>query len=119
METFFLAVVLMTIAHFIGDFLLQSDYMALNKSKNTGVLALHIAVYLIPITLIGLFVPVSFLWLAVNYVGHFITDAISSRLSGYFWRQEKRHWFFVTIGADQMIHMLTLVVTYYYLCVGI
>ena len=32
-------------AHFVGDFICQTDWMALNKSKRWDALALHVGVY--------------------------------------------------------------------------
>lgn len=105
------SVLVLIVMHFVCDFVLQTDYMALNKSKSFKVLALHVIVYSIPFCIV--FSP---LFGVVNGVLHFVTDAISSRATSYLWKKEKRHWFFVVIGADQMVHMLCLVTTFYYLC---
>jgi hypothetical protein len=40
--------------HFIGDFLLQSDWMALNKSKNWDALSQHVLVYALTIRVVRL-----------------------------------------------------------------
>lgn len=124
------------IAHFVGDFLLQSDKMALNKSKNWIALADHVGVYSLIMLLwaIGHLNPghvsikVSlFAW--ITFVTHFLTDAVTSRitsklwflemeqrelLDGWFYGKVKpgyRHWFFVMIGFDQVIHYITLALT--------
>lgn len=128
-------------AHFVGDFLLQSDWMAINKSKNWRALGWHAYVYSATIAgwtmltyapgdrpeLQGLF------WV-LTILSHFITDAITSRITSKLWffkstgqfynvsgthmsaaRHElfipvggSRHWFFVMIGFDQLIHAFTL-----------
>ena len=92
--------------HFFADFILQTDYVAINKSKNSKILLQHVTIYSIP-----------FLWFGwqfalINGVLHFVTDYITSRTAGWFWQREQRHWFFVTIGFDQAIHLTTLFVTY-------
>ncbi len=92
--------------HFLGDFLLQSDKMALSKSSSMRWLGIHVAVYS------AVFIPFGLKFVLANYVLHFITDAISSRLTSRLWKQDKRHWFFVVIGADQAIHMSCLLLTY-------
>ena len=89
--------------HFIADFFLQNDKMALNKSSSNKWLGIHVAVYSIP-----------FLWFfgwkyaLFNGVAHFITDWISSRLAKKLWMDGERHWFFVVLGADQAVHMTCL-----------
>ncbi len=101
---------ILLVNHFIGDFILQNDYMALNKSKKWEALSLHVLVY-----------SATFLWLgwkfALNtFITHFITDAITSRITTRLYTPVfHRHWFFVVIGLDQLIHYTTLGYTYQYL----
>ena len=109
------AFILIVWAHFIGDFILQSDYHSKNKSKNSFVLAEHVLMYSIPFVMLGMFIPVSILWIAINAVCHFATDFVTSRITSKLWKEQKVHWFFVTIGADQSIHFTTLFVSYYLL----
>lgn len=124
-------------AHFVGDFILQSDWMAVNKSKRWNALALHVAVYAACFWWCGL------LFMGLTFVAHFMQDAVTSRinsrlwpfrfvLAGKRWRviaegigQEQeafyvddlgtRHWFFVGIGADQLLHFYQLVGLYQWL----
>jgi hypothetical protein len=104
--------------HFIADFILQTDKMALNKSKSFKWLSIHALVYGIPFLL---YISIAFGWLPgivyalINSVMHWIVDAITSRITSYLWQKEKRHWFFVVIGLDQAIHMTCLVLTFEYL----
>lgn len=92
-------------AHFVGDFILQTDEMAINKSKSNKWLVYHVGIYSLVLLPWGLW------FAAVNVALHFVTDYFSSRLSSYFWKAEKRHEFFVVIGADQALHMTALIVT--------
>mgnify|MGYP003336378776 CR=1 FL=1 len=103
-------------AHFVGDFICQSDYHAVNKSKSNVVLLQHVLWYSLPLTVLGFIIPINFLWLIVNAILHGLTDYVTSRLTTKLWLAEKRHWFFVTIGADQSIHFTCLFVSYYFLC---
>lgn len=109
------AVLLIIWAHWIGDFILQSDYHAQNKSKNSFILGEHVFLYSIPLACIGLFIPVSLVWVFFNAVAHFCTDWITSRITSKLWAKKQVHWFFVTIGADQAIHFTTLFVSYVFL----
>lgn len=130
--TLTLALTLVT-AHFIGDFLLQSDYMALNKSKSTAVLVWHVWTYTLTLAVaVAVFDPTNPPWvfLMVNWLAHFFQDAITSRVNTRLWFLElgnactacdeqvwrmknpnTRHWFFVSIGFDQLLHYVTLFVT--------
>lgn len=116
------------IIHTIGDFLFQSDWMAINKSKNWKALGLHVSVYSLCFVYWGL--P----FVAITFLTHFLTDAVTSRITSKLWfftpldvhytmnsnqyrqlwvsKGGNRHWFFVTIGIDQLIHFITLALTY-------
>lgn len=115
------------LSHFIGDFLLQSDWMALNKSKNWRALCLHCLVYSLCFFWLG------WVFVLVTFLLHLLTDAVTSRVTSKLWfvdlfarynegtptkypwfanvNMKKRHWFFVMIGLDQLIHLVTLEAT--------
>ena len=136
-------VLVLLVAHFVGDFICQSDWMATNKSKRWDALFLHVSVYSL---VLALFVAVAsgstgpnLTFWAANFAAHFVQDAITSRINARLWfidgvrsvplRQDavagvtltptlyevayndKRHWFFVAIGFDQLLHYVTLCVT--------
>lgn len=118
------------ITHFIGDFLLQSNWMALNKSKNWRALCIHCFCYSLCFFWLGF----TFIW--ITFITHLIVDSLTSRLTSKLWFIElaprgnlhksrwpffanvsmtKRHWFFVMIGLDQLIHYMVLFKTYQYI----
>lgn len=103
--------------HWIGDFVCQSDWMAQNKSKNWSALFEHVVVYSC-IVVFGQAVWNSYssVWIPiwygiVNGVLHIITDAITSRINSILWQRKQMHWFFVSVGLDQLIHTTTLIMT--------
>ena len=96
--------------HFVAVFILQTDEMALNKSSSWEWLAIHVCVYSLPF-LFGF----GIVFAGINFAAHFVTDAVSSRVTKKLWQQEKRHWFFVVIGIDQALHMTALFLSYWYL----
>lgn len=105
------------ITHFLGDFVLQTDEMAKGKSSSMKWLALHIGTYSAVILITAVF----FLpwWQAVAFAAfngglHMLTDYFTSRMSSKLWAQGRVHDFFVVIGADQLIHVLTLYWSYVY-----
>lgn len=108
-----LIIIYMLYIHFIADFVLQSDRMAINKSKSWKVLLEHSLVYYGTLAT-GLFLytmEIPPLLFSINFVSHFIIDAITSRINVKLWERNERHWFFVTIGFDQFLHTTILLLT--------
>lgn len=58
------------VAHAIGDYLLQSDWMAQEKTKRSVAALAHVATYSLPFVLLGASVPA----LAVIVGTHFVID---------------------------------------------
>lgn len=116
-------IVLILLAHFVADFVCQSQKMASNKSKNIYWLLTHILVYTFVLFLFSTYVFAYFeynvlywwLWTLANGVLHFIVDYFTSKLNTYLWNKKEVHWFFVSIGFDQFIHYICLLLTYQYL----
>lgn len=111
--------------HLIGDFFLQSRYIAENKSENIGVLIAHITIYTLSLY-VGLFIYILIfkdynmittlmLYASINGILHFIVDFITSKINSKLYKQGKIYWFFVTIGCDQTIHFIILFWTYNFL----
>ena len=119
-------------AHWISDFVLQSSWMATNKSKNWLALGSHVVVYTASMgflmllsgiivaaafsNIIGgaimIITPLAFVkWIALNGVLHFVTDAVTSRITAQLWKKNDMHNFFVVVGFDQFIHYSCLIIT--------
>jgi hypothetical protein len=94
--------------HFIADFLLQTDYMALNKCKSISALSFHCIVYSIPFLAFG---P-EYALLAGMF--HFPVDFVTSKITAKLYEQQRIGLFFKVIGLDQAIHMTVLVLTFEY-----
>ena len=61
------------IAHLIGDYIFQNDWMAAGKKKNSWICLVHIITYLLPFLLCGLSV-----WqIALIGIQHFAQDRTS------------------------------------------
>lgn len=58
------------IAHLIGDYLLQNDWMAQNKKKSSFACTVHVTLYCIPFLL----TEFSFLSILLIYIQHWIQD---------------------------------------------
>ena len=115
-------------AHFVADFMPQNDKMAQNKSTSNIWLTNHIMVY--SAAMLGIMAPFVYfmdaanshiqllwllVWVVINGALHWITDWCSSRATSYLWQKGDRHNFFVVVGADQAIHLSTMVVTWAWL----
>lgn len=110
--------------HWIGDFLLQTRWMAENKSKDWGALAAHVAC-LTTVLIVGMFALELHMpafdpfrlgaFVLSNGVLHFATDAITSRITSRAWSKGNAKHFFDTIGFDQFVHMTTYIGTFTWL----
>jgi len=104
--------------HFLADFIFQADKVALAKGKDNKVLVLHVTIYIatfIPFALWYFTPHQASMFLGVNWLAHFVTDYISSRLTTKLYQAGERHWFFVVIGADQALHFTALFLTFAWL----
>lgn len=101
-------IILIIWIHFFADFILQSQYMGENKSKKFVVLLQHGLFYTIPFLYINIFYAI------LNGVLHICIDFVTSRITSVLYKKKKYHKFFVTIGADQAIHLTVLILTWYW-----
>lgn len=102
--------------HWLGDFVLQSDWMAKNKSTNFFALLAHGLTYSTLFAWVAfLYGPHGGLWLVVNFWAHLITDYFTSRLNTRLWAAGQVHNFFVSVGFDQLLHFTTLILTAWWL----
>lgn len=117
--------------HWVTDFLCQTDWQAQNKSKNWKALISHTFTYSVMWVVTSYFLMLIYLFITRNtvtinnnlfyyfipitFIVHTITDYFTSRLNSKLWKEQKVHWFFVSIGFDQLLHFTQLLLTYYYL----
>lgn len=102
MNNFYFILVL----HFVADFVLQGRTIARNKSSSIKHMSAHCAIYTAVLCLAGIRFGL------INGGLHFITDSVSSRLTSKFWRSGRDYLFWLVIGADQLVHTVTLYVFY-------
>lgn len=107
--------------HWLADFVCQTDDMAKGKSKSNKWLGKHILAYMAVLSVFaiyaGFYIPGKY-WMAfvlINGAAHFVIDYFTSRLSSLCWSKGQVHDFFVVIGFDQALHMVTLISTYNWL----
>ena len=92
------------VAHLVGDFIIQNDWMALNKKRNSFACLVHILVYLLPFLFCGL------RWWQIALIGlqHFAQDRGSFILwwVGKIKRVPKEYWGQIPLFVDQAFHCL-------------
>jgi hypothetical protein len=94
------------VAHMVGDYLFQNRWMATNKAKYNGSIALatHCLIYTLSVYL---FTGWSFKFLWIIYCSHAIMDALElgKVWRRFFSRDEEIPW---SITSDNTIHLLIL-----------
>jgi|SRR5690606_26793414 len=106
-------IILLLVIHFIADFVLQSDNMAQNKSKSNYWLTMHVLSYIACFIILLPIMGVSVLYfILINFILHWIIDYVTSRMSSKLYKLNKRHEFFICIGFDQLLHAISLIVSY-------
>lgn len=86
--------VLLVLCHLIGDYVLQTDFIAKTKGKNWYHLFVHCGLYVVPFIIVfGLSWKILFL-----FIVHMIVDPLKAR------------WNKTTYVQDQVIHYLTMLI---------
>ncbi len=112
-EQFF---IFMLLIHFLADFSLQTYDQAIQKSNDWTMLFYHVGVYSLIWLMaswfwFGNFFP-AIMFAAITFAAHFITDAVTSRVSKLFFDKGDFHNGFVVVGFDQILHYIQLWLTY-------
>lgn len=107
--------------HWVFDFVCQTHWQATNKSVNNTALLEHTAIYsgawvvpgLIGMWLGGVDSYIHILqFIGLTMIFHTITDYLTSRLNSSLWKKGDVHNFFVSVGFDQLLHYVQLILTY-------
>lgn len=107
------SIIYVMFAHFVADFLCQTDSMGNNKGKSLNWLTIHVITYTSVLYLLCLIPFHSFgvtlsKWVLLNGAIHWCVDFVTSKITGYFYIKQKFRWFFHTIGFDQFLHAASL-----------
>lgn len=105
------------VQHFIFDWALQPRWMGERKSESWLTLAMHVGVVSCGLVVVAAIFHGSFLWVVVNAVLHFATDAVTSRISKWAWNADRKWLTFTVIGADQwLLHYPAMIIGWGILC---
>ena len=110
-------VILILVAHYVGDFVLQTTDMRKYKYDSIYYLSIHIVVYTLTMLL---FLAYSFgfsrLWLFYVFVNgcfHFIIDTITIKTIKEMREMDRDEVIPLALGTDQLLHLVTLFCTFY------
>ena len=112
--------------HYIGDFILQAEKWATNKSKSVSALIKHTLTYSLFMFLMSWvffdFTVMNSLYFGViTFTLHTLTDYYTSRVVSKMFQENKygtpipNRGAFSVIGFDQVLHYIQLFLTYYIL----
>lgn len=90
-------------AHSLGDYFLQTDYLAMNKGKDNYILCIHAILYTFAVSLI-FGSEISQLWYWLILLTHILVDHIKARGITPKVIGDKN-----ALILDQVIHFLTLI----------
>ncbi|MEO0572096.1 MAG: DUF3307 domain-containing protein [Bacteroidota bacterium] len=99
--------------HWMGDYVLQTSHMAVNKHKSLKWLLLHVLTYTFVLLGLSQFVfswQVGLGYAIFNGALHLITDFFTSKLAAKF--QNKPRVFYPILGFDQLVHISCLYWTF-------
>lgn len=105
--------------HWFADFVLQTHKQATEKSTSNRQLTMHVLVYSGIWMLVCNFYSVltgnykiMALFPIITFICHWITDYFTSRLNSYLYKKGDIHNFFVSVGFDQILHYVQLLITF-------
>lgn len=127
-----ISTVILTLSHFLGDWIFQSRQMAREKSSKINTLIEHVCIWTLCVTIPFLFIPYIYdikinnllYFVLTNFILHLIQDWNIWKLYKYSvikrnfdvktfeWYND--YWFYTFIAIDQSIHLTILFVTYQY-----
>ena len=104
-------ILLILVTHFVADFLCQTEWMALGKSKTWTPLLAHVLVYTLVLSLAGFYLlgAAGILYACINGVLHGLVDYYSSRAMRAAHAAGDSRRFFAYLGLDQLAHQACLI----------
>ena len=108
--------ILLMMVHWLADFALQSPDQANNKWHSAEALGRHVFTYSICMSVVLLYlfsgefpIRTTLFGCALLAVSHYLIDFVTSKITHKLYEDSRYHDFFVVIGFDQFLHMLTII----------
>lgn len=116
LDTALLLLILLNGKHFIADWILQTNQIALEKGKNIDFLLLHSLHHAVGTILIVVFfssVPTALIIGGIELAIHSIIDYLKSNKSLFGRFTFPSHAYFILLGFDQLLHQICYVLFVY------
>lgn len=97
--------------HWFGDFIIQSDDEAKNKSTSIKSLLFHTSKYSLIMFICGLLLfsfKIALIFGLIQFITHTVIDYFTSKINSKLWKAGKVHNFFVSTGFDQCLHYIIM-----------
>lgn len=108
------------VAHWIGDFLSQTKEIADKKNESVVALTTHVMIYTVWMAIalaitaqimgvvknIDAFNFILFIWFI--FITHWFVDFFTSKITHKLYKEQRWYGFFSVLGADQLIHTISL-----------
>ena len=109
-------IIILVLMHIIGDFILQGSKLSKRKILKLPALFEHTGIYTATLIILSpLFLSLTFLQSLIfsflNGVLHFVVDFVTCKVKKKYWEVDEEK-YFKTIGLDQTLHIIILIVTY-------
>lgn len=89
-----LKIIMLTLCHLVGDYVLQTSFIAETKGVNWYHLFVHCALYILPFVVVF-----GFVWQAIIiFAAHLVIDPLKAR-----WKK-------INYWTDQTLHYLTMLI---------
>ena len=106
------SLIVLLLVHWLADFALQTEKQANNKNHSLIALGGHVLTYGISmgIAMLCLY-PCRKMAISAGLLAasHFLIDFVTSKITHRLYEEKRYHDFFVVIGFDQFLHLLTII----------
>ena len=104
-------IITIIIGHWVGDYVLQTEKMAVGKATSIKWLSIHSVVWTLSMMIIV--VPFSssvtiWVWVLIMGILHWAQDFVTSKINAFFQKKKWTKMFWLSIGTDQMLHYLIM-----------
>lgn len=113
---FIFNLILLLTVHTVADFMMQTEWEGMNKSKDIKALLSHVLNYTGMIGCASFALSTQNWWLFTLITGvcHFITDYFTSKMTSKRYKEGKFYGFngfWSVIGIDQLLHIVQIILT--------
>ncbi len=112
--------ILLIIMHTGTDLVFQGATLSFLKQKKAMYLLVHVAIYTLVLGVFSLFllnlnVLQAMTFTGINSGSHLIIDYSTGKMKYRFWSAKAEDSYFITSALDQILHVLILLISYYYI----